>query len=86
MMEVKGLDEYLNINAEILSRKIQSSFRPLYTAGEDEYCKKLGIFTDYAKFRGIDLYEAQKATIESVHRCMKEKNSAIVVGEMGTGK
>ena len=85
--EVTGLDSYLNTYADKLADKIRTSFRPLYVSGEDELSERTGTFCDWSDYRaGIRPYEGQKAVIESVSRCLRDKDSAFIIGEQGSGK
>lgn len=85
MNECTGLDQYLNVFGDILANKIQESFVPKYTPGNpyDDYVNN---YDDSCYYGGIQLYEAQKAVIQSAVRNMDKNKSTFVIGEMGTGK
>lgn len=85
--DVVGLDSYLNTFSEVLAGKIQSSFAPKFVPGQDEYSESLQDFADYASLRGkLNLYEAQKAAIQSASLNLDKNNVSFIIAEMGSGK
>ena len=87
MIHITGLDNYLNTFAETLAEKIQESFVPKFTPGQDKYDQKLIDFDDNCFYNGgIDVYEAQLATMQSMVNNLNKNNVGLVIGEMGTGK
>ncbi len=84
--EVTGLDSYLNSFTEILTDKIQASFSPKFRPGIDKYSSKLNTFADYAKYKGIELYDAQKGVIQAASNNLDKNNISLIVSEMGSGK
>lgn len=86
MNGVTGLDSYLNTFTGILADKIQRSFTPKFTPGVDEYSEKLNIIDDYTMYKGIKMYEAQKAVIQAASNNLDKNNTTFIIGEMGVGK
>lgn len=85
VMNVEGLDSYLNTFKEVLAEKIQSNFTPRFDPRYDKYSRKMHIFDEYSKAKGSGLYEAQKGVAEAVSRTLKEQDVCFIVGEMGVG-
>ena len=83
---ITGLDSYLNNYSEILANKIQSSYVPQYIPGQDKYNNRLNDFDDSCYFEGMNLFYAQKCTMQSVINALGTKKSAFVIGEQGSGK
>ena len=83
---VTGLDSYLNNYSEILADKIQNSYVPCFTPGKDVYNKRLKDFDDSCYFGGMDLFYAQKCTMQATINTLKTKKSAFIIGEQGSGK
>lgn len=86
MNEVTGLDMYLNVFGDILAEKIQRAFVPKFNPHEDEYTDYVNNYDDSCHYGGIEIYEAQKAVIQSVVNNMNKNKTTIIVGEMGVGK
>ena len=87
MMNLNGLDEYLNAYSDILARKLQVSFAPRHTPNVDKYSQSLLDFIDYASYyRKINLYPAQKDTIQAISNCWDNQKSTFIIGECGVGK
>ena len=83
----RGIDSYLQLFGEGLAKKIQESFKAKFTPGEDEYDAYLHNVDDYVYHNvDVNLYEAQRSTIQSVVNNMKTNKNTIIVGEMGSGK
>lgn len=83
---ITGLDSYLNNYSEILANKIQSSYVPQYVPGQDKYNNRLNDFDDSCYFEGMNLFYAQKCTMQSVINALETKKSTFVIGEQGSGK
>ena len=82
-----GLDNYLQLFGEGLAKKIQKSFKPKFTPGEDTYDNYLCNIDDYVYYNaGINLYEAQRSTVQAIVNNMKVNTNTFLVGEMGAGK
>ena len=86
MANMGGLDSYLNSYGSTLARKIQENFAPKFTPGQDKYTESVNNFDDYCHHNGIDLFEAQKASIQASVNNFKSNDVTFVVGEMGSGK
>jgi hypothetical protein len=87
MSEVEGIDAYLNEFSEVLTRKIQSSFTPMFTPGVDKYDVDLNSVADYMRYKdGIKLYPAQKDVAQSINNAFNKKKCAFIIGECGSGK
>lgn len=85
MNNMQGLDSYLNSYGSTLARKIQENFAPKFTPGQDKYTEPVNNFDDYCHHNGIDLFEAQKASIQASVNNFKNNDVTFVVGEMGSG-
>ena len=83
---VDGLDSYLNIFGDILAERIQNSFVPKFVPDSDDYSLYVNNYDDSCYHNGIELYKAQKATIQSAVENFKTNNVTFVIGEMGCGK
>ena len=84
--DIHGLNDYLSMFGSILANKIQTKFRPKFIPGTDDYTRHLYNIDDYIHHKGVELYEAQLATIQSVVNNFKVNKHSIIVGEMGCGK
>ena len=67
----------------MLAEKIQNKFAPKFTPGTDTYSQYLYNIDDYMHHKGIELYEAQMAVIESTARNWNINKHSIIIGEMG---
>lgn len=85
MDSVNGLDSYLNIFGEILAGKIQQSFTPKFDPNKDEYDTWVNYYDDSCYHAGIELYNAQKACIQSSVNNLKVNKATFVIAEMGSG-
>jgi hypothetical protein len=85
MADINGLDSYLNSFTGILADQIQRSFTPKFTPGVDPYNENLQIFDDYATYRGLKMYEAQKGVVQSASNNLDKNNVSLIIGEMGSG-
>lgn len=83
---VEGLDSYLNIFGDILAERIQNSFVPKYDPSSNNYSTYVNNYDDSCYHNGIELYKAQKATIQASVENFKTNNVTFVIGEMGCGK
>lgn len=86
MVDVSGLDSYLNSFSTILAERIQQSFKPKFDPKKDEYSQALKDIDDYMSFKGLTMFESQKAVAEAVSRNLDKNNVSIICGEMGAGK
>lgn len=85
--ESDRLDVYLNNFAVKLASKIDTNFAPLFTPSKDTYGDQLKDIKEYNSYMGqLDLYDAQKAVIEAIDRCLNKNKRTLLVGEMGVGK
>ena len=84
--DIHGLNDYLSIFGSLLADKIQNKFRPKFIPGTDNYTRYLNNIDDYIHHKGIELYEAQLAVIQSVVNNFNINKTSIIVGEMGCGK
>lgn len=85
MNNINGLNDYLNTFGEYLANKIKNSFTPKFIPDEQEYDVQVNDFDDYCHYANIDLYKAQKVTIQAMVNHLKYENVGFVIGEMGTG-
>lgn len=83
---VEGLDSYLNIFGDTLAERIQNSFAPKYDPASNEYDQYTHNYDDSCYHNGIELYKAQKATIQAAVENLKVNDVTFVIGEMGCGK
>ena len=83
--DIHGLNDYLSIFGSLLADKIQSKFRPKFIPGTDNYTRYLNNIDDYIHHKGIELYEAQLAVIQSTVNNFNINKHSIIVGEMGCG-
>ena len=83
---VEGLDSYLNIFGDILADRIQNSFVPKYNPESNEFSQYVNNYDDSCYHNGIELYKAQKATIQAAVNNLNENDVTFVIGEMGCGK
>lgn len=86
MQETSGLDSYLNTFGELLASRIQESFVPKFTPGQDEYSQTVHDFDDACYGAGIEIFEAQKAVVQASVNNFKKSNVTFIIGEMGSGK
>ena len=86
MKSVEGLDSYLNIFGDMLATRIQNSFKPKFDPVADSYDEYVNKFEDFCHYKGIDIYEAQKATIQATVNNFNKSNVSYIIGEMGSGK
>lgn len=88
MKDVEGIDAYLSEFSEALTKKIQTSFKPMFTPQEEPYCEDLSVVYDYMKYNDhISLYPAQTAVAQAVTNAFNEgKRACFIVAEMGSGK
>lgn len=83
---VEGLDSYLNIFGDTLAERIQNSFVPKYDPESNEFDQYVNNYDDSCFHNGIELYKAQKATIQAAVKNLNENDVTFVIGEMGCGK
>ena len=83
---VDGLDSYLNIFGDTLAERIQNSFVPKYDPESNEFDQYVNNYDDSCYHNGIELYKAQKATIQAAVENLKVNDVTFVIGEMGCGK
>ena len=81
-----GLDSYLNIFGDTLAQRIQQSFEPKFDPQTEEYSEYVNNYDDSCFHNGIDLYNAQKATIQAAVNNLNVNDVTYVIGEMGCGK
>lgn len=86
MDSINGLDDYLNVFGETLASKIQQSFVPKFIPGQQPYTEFVNNYDDNVFGTGIEMYEAQKSTVQSAVNCLDTEDVAFVIGEMGSGK
>ena len=84
--DIHGLNDYLSIFGSLLADKIQNKFRPKFIPGTDNYTRYLNNIDDYIHHKGIEMYEAQLAVIQSTVNNFNVNKYGIIVGEMGCGK
>lgn len=82
---IDGLDSYLNVFGEIFAEKIQKSFHPKFDPNKDEYTEWVNNYDDSCYHNGIELYKAQKATIQASVNNLEKNNVTFLIGEMGVG-
>lgn len=82
------LDTYLTQASDDLIERVQEKFSPRFNPVQGQYRQALLDFEDwcYNSGDGIQLFDAQKALIESGCRCLSKEHRLFTVGEMGTGK
>lgn len=81
-----GLDSYLNVFGDTLAQRIQESFTPKFNPNTNNYDEYVNNYDDSCFHNGIELYQAQKATIQAAVNNFKVNNVTFVIGEMGCGK
>jgi superfamily II DNA or RNA helicase len=86
MSFIDGLDSYLNVFGDTLAHRIQQSFSPKFIPGTNNYDEYVNNYDDSCYYNGIELYNAQKATIQAAVNNLKVNNVTFVIGEMGCGK
>lgn len=82
---IDGLDSYLNIFGDILAERIQNSFVPKYNPNSNIYNEYVNNFDDSCYHNGIELYKAQKDTIQAAVNNLDVNDVTFVIGEMGCG-
>lgn len=82
---INGLDDYLNVFGETLASKIQQSFTPKFIPGVQQYTEHVNNYDDNIFGTGIEMYEAQKSTVQAAVNCLNTEDVAFVIGEMGSG-
>jgi len=87
MQEVQGIDAYLNEFSDVLTRKIQNSFTPMFVPGTDKYDIDLESVADYMYDHDhIKLYPAQKDIAQAVTNSFSLGNKcSFIIGECGSG-
>lgn len=87
MKDVEGIDAYLSEFSEVLTKKIQTSFRPMFIPQEEPYCEDLSVVYDYMKYNDkISLYPAQTAVAQAITNAFNAgKRACFVVAECGSG-
>jgi superfamily II DNA or RNA helicase len=83
---IDGLDSYLNVFGDTLAHRIQESFTPKFNPSMNNYDDYVNNYDDSCFHAGIELYGAQKATIQAAVNNLKVNNVTFVIGEMGCGK
>ena len=87
LSSITTLDEYLNEFSEELTNKIQLSFKPLFDPNKQQYDTPVEQFNDINKYRRqINLLYNQRSVINAVCKRLNTAHSAIIVGNMGSGK
>lgn len=88
MKNVEGIDSYLSEFSEVLTKKIQTSFRPMFIPKQEQLCEDLSVVYDYMKYNDhISLYPAQTAVAQAVTNAFNEgKRACFVIAECGSGK
>lgn len=82
---VDGLDSYLNIFGDTLAERIQNSFVPKYDPATNNYSQYVNNYDDSAFHNEIELYKAQKATIQASVNNFNVNDVTFIIGEMGCG-
>lgn len=87
LSNVTTLDDYLNTFSTELSNKVQQSFQPLFNPTTDTFDKELQKCDDLTQYRrNITLLHDQKSVVNAVCKRLDKAYSAIIVGNMGSGK
>lgn len=87
LSNISGLNDYLSSFGEILAEKIQTSFKPKFVPGEDEYDAFTNYIDDYIYDEAdIEVFEAQKSVVQAVVNDLKENDATFMIAEMGSGK
>lgn len=88
MKDVKGIDAYLSQYSEVLTKKIQQSFVPMFIPQQNAYCEDLSVVYDWMKYNDdISLYPAQTDVAQAITNVFNEgKKCCFVAAEMGSGK
>ena len=85
--EVKGVTDYLKKYAMQIAEKIKVSFKPLFDPSKEKFNPDIENIDKYLeKTKGINLYSAQKAVIESVSRKLENGKICWIISECGSGK
>lgn len=82
---IDGLDSYLNIFGDTLAKRIQESFIPKFDPQKQDYSEYVDFYDDSCYHKGLDIYNAQKATIQAAVNNLDVNNVTYVIGEMGSG-
>ena len=85
MKDVKGIDAYLSQYSEVLTKKIQQSFVPMFIPQQNAYCEDLSVVYDWMKYNDdISLYPAQTDVAQAITNVFNEgKKCCFVAAEMG---
>lgn len=83
---ITGLDSYLSSYSNILANKIQNIYRPQFVPGKDNYNNRLQNFDDSCYFNHMNLFCAQKYTIQATVNALQNKKASFIIGEQGSGK
>lgn len=88
MASVEGIDAYLLEYSEVLTKKIQNSFRPMYIPQQDHVSEDLTVMYDYVKCNDkISLYPAQTAVAQAVTNAFNNgKKCCFITADCGSGK
>lgn len=86
LLNINGLDSYLNDFGSILATKIQEAFVPKFVPGVDSYSEFVDNYDDSCFEEGIELFDAQKIAIQGCVNNFNTNDFSLVIGEMGTGK
>lgn len=88
MSSVEGIDAYLLEYSKVLTKKIQTNFRPVYVPQQDPISEDLAIMYDYIKCNDkISLYPAQTAVAQAVTNAFNNgKKCCFITADCGSGK
>ena len=87
MKSTNTLTEYLSHFSNQLIDKASNKFTAIYDPAKDKFTQREKDYFDYTEYAsGLNFFNAQKYTISAVSRSLNCTNSAIIVGEMGSGK
>lgn len=87
LSNVTTLDDYLSEFSKELTDKIQNSFTPLFNPDKQKYDAPVEQFNEINKYRRqIHLLHNQRSVINAVCKRLNKAHSAIIVGNMGSGK
>lgn len=89
MQSITGLDSYLATFGETLAEKIQTSFRPKFIPKQDKYSISTNDVDDYLYYNSNkqkELYEGQKAVIQSTVNNLNKNHNSYIISEQGSGK
>ena len=86
MKSTNTLTEYLGHFSNQLIDKASNKFTAIYDPAKDKFTQREKDYFDYTEYAsGLNFFNAQKYTISAVSRSLNCTNSAIIVGEMGSG-